>query len=85
MIFEEKRIFMVMLTYVDDIQIIENDTYVIRDTILKHNSKFALKDLGYLSYFWESRFSELVIACTSHNKNTFNSYLRRLKLVRPAL
>lgn len=44
---------MAVLIYVDDILIMGSDTFFIRNTIPKHNSKFTLKDFRDLSYVFQ--------------------------------
>ncbi|XP_071695739.1 uncharacterized protein [Rutidosis leptorrhynchoides] len=47
----EKNIFVVLLVYVDDIVITENDVHEIKKFKQFFNSKFLIKDLGVLKYF----------------------------------
>lgn len=51
MVFENKDSFIIIPTSVDDILITWNDTSVIKEVIVKLNSKFPLKEFGDLSYF----------------------------------
>lgn len=51
MVFKDKDTFLIILIYIDDILITKNGTSIIREVIIKPNSKFALKNLCDLSYF----------------------------------
>jgi hypothetical protein len=65
----QDSLFIGLLVYVDDIAITSNDVAAVTSLIADLNSKFCLKDLGSLKYFWVLRLLVLPWAFLFHREN----------------